>query len=127
MNWPQVYMCFPPSWTPLSPPSPRYPSGLSQSTGFGCPASYIELALIIYFTHGNVRVSMLFSQIIPPLPSPTASKVCSLHLCLLRCHACRIIVTVVLTSIYMHEYTVFVFLFLTDFTLHSRLQFQTTL
>ena len=47
-------------------PSPPYPSGLSQSTGFGCPASCIELALVIYFTYGNVHVSLLFSQIIPP-------------------------------------------------------------
>ena len=57
---------------PLSSPSP--PSGLSQCTGFECPVSYIERGLMIYFTYGNIHVSMLFSQIIPPLPSPTASK-----------------------------------------------------
>ena len=51
-----------------------YPSGLSQNTGFECPASYIELALVIYFTYGNVHVSILFSQIIPRSPSPTESK-----------------------------------------------------
>ena len=72
MNWPQVYMCPPPSWTPL-PPHP-HPSGLSQSTSFGCPTSCIELALVIYFTYSNVHVSVLFSQIIPPWPSPTESK-----------------------------------------------------
>ena len=33
-----------------------------------------ELGLVICFTYGNIRVSMLFSQIIPPLPSPAASK-----------------------------------------------------
>ena len=63
MNWPQVYM-FPPCWAPLSPPSPPYPSGLSQSTGFGCPASCIKIALVIYFTNGNIHISMSFSQII---------------------------------------------------------------
>ena len=63
-----------PSWSPLQPPSPPYPSALSQSPGFGCPASYIELALVIYFIYGKIHVSMLFSQIIPPLPSPTDSK-----------------------------------------------------
>ena len=35
------------------------------------PASCIELALIIYFTYGNIHVSMLFSHIIPPSLSPT--------------------------------------------------------
>ena len=62
------------SWNPLPPPSPPYPSGLSQSTGFGCPASCMELALFIYFTYSNVYVSTLFSQIIPPLPSPAKWK-----------------------------------------------------
>ena len=57
---------FPPCWILLPLPSPSCPPGLSQSTGFGCPASCIELALVIYFIYGNVHVSMLFSQIIPP-------------------------------------------------------------
>ena len=65
-----VYV-FPPSWPP---PTPPHPSRLSQSTGFGCPVSCIELALVIYFTYGYVCVSMLFSQIIPPLPSPADFK-----------------------------------------------------
>ena len=58
------------------PPSPPqlYPSELSQNTGFECPASCIELALVIYFTNGNIHVSVLFAHIIPPLPSPTQSK-----------------------------------------------------
>ena len=38
------------SWTPFPPSSPSYPSGLSQSTDFGCPASFIELVQDIYFT-----------------------------------------------------------------------------
>ena len=46
-------------------------SGLSQCTSFECPASCIELGLVIYFTYGNIHVSMLFFQIIPPPPSPT--------------------------------------------------------
>ena len=64
----------PPSWTLLPPPYPPCPSGLSQITGFGCPASCMELALLIYSTYGNVLVLMLFSQIIPLLPPPTESK-----------------------------------------------------
>ena len=70
------YTCIhvsPPSWTRFSPPSPPHPSRLSQSTDFGCSASYIKLALVIYFTYPKVYVSMLFFQIIPPSPSPTES------------------------------------------------------
>ena len=49
------YTCDSPSWTP--PTSlPTYPSGLSRSTSFGCPASCTELALLIYFIYGNVHV-----------------------------------------------------------------------
>ena len=38
------------------------------------PVSCIEPGLAIYFTYGNIHVSMLFSQIIPPSPSPTETK-----------------------------------------------------
>ena len=73
MNQPWLYMC-PPSRTPLLPPSPSHHFGLSQCTIFECPVPCIELGLVIYFTYGNIHVSLLFSQIIPPLPSPTESK-----------------------------------------------------
>ena len=73
INQPWVSMC-PSSRTPLPPPSASHPSGSSQCTGFECPVSCIELALVIYFTYGNIHVSMLFSQIIPPSPSPTEFK-----------------------------------------------------
>ena len=64
MNQPWVYMCSP-SWTSLPPPSPSHPSGSSQCTSPECPVSCIEPGLVIYFTYGNIHVSMLFSQIIP--------------------------------------------------------------
>ena len=72
-NQPWVCMC-PPSWNPLPFPSPFHPSGLPQYTGFECPVLRIELGLVIYFTRSNIHVSMLFSQIILLLPSPTESK-----------------------------------------------------
>ena len=74
MNPPQVYTCSP-SWTPLPPPSPYYPSGSSQCTSPKHPVSCIEPGLAIHFIYDIIHVSMSFSQIIPPSPSPTESKV----------------------------------------------------
>ena len=73
MNPPQVYTCSP-SRTLFPPPSPYHSSGSSQRTGPKHPVSCIEPGLVICFTYGNIHVSMLFSQIIPPSPSPTESK-----------------------------------------------------
>ena len=58
------------------------------------------------------------------LPLPQSPKVCSLHLCLCCCFAYRVIVTIFLNSINMHQYTVLVFFFLTYFALYNRLQFH---
>ena len=60
-----------PILNPLPSPSPSHPSGSSQCTRPEHPVSCIEPALAICFTYDNIHVSMLFSQIIPPLPSPT--------------------------------------------------------
>ena len=73
MNPPWMYM-YSPSWNPLTPPSPSHPSGTSQCTSPKHPVSCIELGLMICFTYDNIHVSMPFSQIIPPSPSPTESK-----------------------------------------------------
>ena len=70
---PWLYMCFP-SWTPLPPPSPSHPSGSSQCTSPEHPVSCIEPGQVIRFTLDNIHVSMPFSHIIPPSPSPTESK-----------------------------------------------------
>ena len=70
---PQVYKCSP-SWTPLHPPSQYHPSGSFQCTSPKHPVSCIEPRLVIHFLYDIIHVSMPFSQIIPPFPSPTESK-----------------------------------------------------
>ena len=55
---------------------------------------------------------------------PHSPKVCSLHLCLFCCLAYRNVITIFLNFIYMHSYSVLVYLFLTYFTLYNRLQFR---
>ena len=73
MNQAQVYMC------PLAPEAPCLLSPhpiplvvIEYQLWF--PVPYIKLPLAIYFAYGNMYVSMLLSQIIPPSPSPTVSK-----------------------------------------------------
>ena len=63
-----------PVLTPLPPSSPYHPSGSSQCTSSEHPVSCIKPGLAIHFTYDIIHVSMPFSQIIPPSPSPTESK-----------------------------------------------------
>ena len=56
------------------PPSQSRPSGPSQCTSPGHPVSCIEPGLVIYFTYDNLHVSVPFSHIIPPSPSPIEFK-----------------------------------------------------
>ena len=74
MNPPQVYMSSQP-WTPLPPPSPYHLSGSSQCTSPKHPVSCIEPRLVIHFLYYIIRVSVTFSQIIPPSSSCTESKI----------------------------------------------------
>ena len=72
MNPTHVYMCST-SWTLLPPPSPYHPSGSTQCTSPKHPVSSIEPGLVAHFIHDTIHVSMPFSQIFPPSPSPTES------------------------------------------------------
>ena len=63
-----------PILNPLPPPSPYHPFGSSQGTSPKHPVSCIKPGLEIHFIYDIIHVSMPFSQIIPPSPSPTESK-----------------------------------------------------
>ena len=52
----------PPSWISLPAPIPSHPSWLSQSTGLKLPVTQ-QIPLPIYFTCGNIYVSMLLLSI----------------------------------------------------------------
>ena len=98
------YTCVPhPESSSLLPP---HPSGLSQSTSPKHPVSCIEPGLVTRSIYDIIRISMPFSQIIPPSPSPRwtpkSPKDCSIHQCLFCYLIYRVIVTIFLNSIYMH-------------------------
>ena len=111
------------SWTPIPPPSPSYPSGSSQCTRPEHPVSCIKPGLAICFTYDNIHVSMLFSQIIPPLPSPTESKrlfYTSVSLLLSRTQGYHYH----LSKFHMYVLVYCIGVFLADyFTLYNQLQF----
>ena len=59
---------------PSSTSLPILSPGSSQCTSPEHPVSCIEPGLVIRFTYDNIHISVPFSQIIRPLPSPTESK-----------------------------------------------------
>ena len=73
MNQPRVYMSSQ-SWAPLRPLTPYHLSGSSACTSPKHPVSCAEHRLAIRFLPDSIHVSMPFSQIIPPYPSPTESQ-----------------------------------------------------
>ena len=64
------YTCIP---HPEPSSLPYHPSGLSQCTSPKHPVSCIEPGLATCFIYDIIHVSMPFSQIFPPSPSPTES------------------------------------------------------
>ena len=92
----------PPSWTPLSPPSPPQTLGCPRAPALSALLHALNLHwwsilhMVIYmFQCYSLKLSH-------PHLLPHSPKVCSLHLCLFCSLAYRVIVTVFLNSIYMH-------------------------
>jgi len=63
-----------PILNPHPHPSLSHPFRSSQCTSPEHPVSCIKPGLVIHFTYDILHVSMPFSHIIPPSPSPTESK-----------------------------------------------------
>ena len=72
LNLPWLYMCSP-FWTPLPPRALPIPLGHPSASALSILLC-IKPGLAIHFTYGNLHVSMPFSHIIPPSPSPKESK-----------------------------------------------------
>ena len=80
-----------------------------------------RFSLVIYFIHSSVYMLIPISQFIPPSFSPWYPYIYSLYLCLYFCFANKFIWTIFLDSTYKIYYTIFVFLFLTYFTVWQSL------
>ena len=106
-----TYPLIPSLWH-LPPTSLSHHSRLSQSTEpvlCGC------FPLAIHFAFSSVYMSMPLSHFVPAYPSPSpCHQVHSLCLHLYSCPATRFFSTIFLDSIYLHQHTVFGFLFLTS-------------
>ena len=93
---------------PSKPESPQSPSltcssGFSQSTSFGHSASFMELYWSSILSMVISMFQCYYLKSSHPYLLSLSQKVCSLHLCLLCCHACRIISTICSNSIFMHS------------------------
>ena len=114
----------PPSCVSL-PPSVSHTSRWSQSTELTslCYTAVSHQLSILHLVVYICPCHSLTSSQLTPFPS-SCPQVHSLCLCLYSCPAPRCFRTVFffLDSIYMCQHTVFVFLFLTYFTLYDRLQ-----
>ena len=90
----------PPSWI-----SPHPIRGVREHR-IKLPVWYSNFPLAIFLTYGNVYISMLLSQFVPPSPSPVMSKVCSLCLHLYSYPINRLIITNFLDSTHVLIYSI---------------------
>ena len=70
MNQPQIYVCPLPPEPPSSLPAHPTPLRCHRALDLSSLHQYREFPLAVYFTYGNVYVSMLLSRFISPFPFP---------------------------------------------------------
>ena len=85
------------------------------------PVLYSRLSLIFYCIHSSVYMSATISKFIP-LSHPVPVSICPFSVCLLFCFANKFTCNICLDSTCKQYYTIFVFLFLTYFTLFDSFQ-----
>ena len=105
-------------WDTTKHADTAHPARTSQSTEF-CSLFYGSFPLAVCFTDGDAYMSVLLSQFVPASLPPLCPQ-SLLYVCI-SIPALQIICTILLDSIYMRKYTIFVFLFLTYFTPYDRL------
>ena len=120
MNYPEVYICplhlEPPSHLPPHP----IPLGCHRALALGsmCHTANSNWLSILYTLMYMCQCYSLKSSL--PLLPHMCPKACALCLHLLCCSTNRIISTIFLDFIYLHYYTIVVFLFLIYIILHNR-------
>ena len=110
----------PPTQTSFPSPSPPYPSTCYRAPVWvpwvtqQIPIGYLFYIWYCKFLRYTLHTSPLLSPLLPPCP-----YVWSLCLFLHCCPKNKLISTIFLDSVYMHQYAIFIFLFLTYFTLYN--------
>ena len=110
-----------PSWASVPPPS--HAPGQRRAPRWA-PGALRQVPLASFFMCGGVYTSVLLPQFVSPSPCTCVPIVCSQRLYLYSCPADRLLCTIFLDFTYMHynniKYHIYVFPFLTYFTLYDR-------
>ena len=105
-----VYMCSPSHLHP-DPPSHLPPHPLPLSSQYTSPEHLSHASSLGWWSVSPLIVYLLQCcslRTSHPHLFPQSPKVCSVHLCLFFCFACRVIITIFLNSIYVESYIYFI-------------------